>query len=153
MQSSDSKSVVQGLGGSPDENVRYTPSRADSESSTSTADSNSEDAKTGIRPELRDFINRAIVPILVEKYLAERATKKPTTQNPNTGNDTPIRRDFFTIQQLAGRWSCSRGMVYNVLRSTGTKVVDFAAKGRKGHKLIPVAAVEEIERRKLRPLR
>src|ERR1700692_1417471 len=62
------------------------------------------------------------------------------------------RPDFYTIKQLADRWSCSRATVYNVLRSTGTKVVDFAAKGRKGHKLVPVAAVEEIERRKLRRL-
>jgi hypothetical protein len=61
-----------------------------------------------------------------------------------------VRRDFYTIRQLADRWSCSRGTVYNVLRSTGTKVVDFAAKGRKGHKLVPVAAVEEIERKRLR---
>ena len=62
------------------------------------------------------------------------------------------RPDFYTISQLADRWSCSRGTVYNVLRSTGTKVVDFTAKGRKGHKLVPVPAVEEIERRKLRRL-
>jgi len=65
---------------------------------------------------------------------------------------SPVRPDFYTIRQLADRWSCSRATVYNVLRSTGTKVVDFAVKGRKGHKLVPVAAVEEIERRKLRRL-
>jgi len=63
-----------------------------------------------------------------------------------------VRPDFYTIRQLADRWSCSRATVYNVLRSTGTRVVDFAAKGRKGHKLVPVAAIEEIERRKLRRL-
>jgi predicted DNA-binding protein YlxM (UPF0122 family) len=63
-----------------------------------------------------------------------------------------VRPDFYSIRQLADRWSCSRGTVYNVLRSTGTSVVDFAAKGRKGHKLVPIAAVEEIERRKLRRL-
>jgi hypothetical protein len=65
---------------------------------------------------------------------------------------TVVRRDFYSIRQLADRWSCSRGTVYNVLRSTGTSVVDFAAKGRKGHKLVPIAAVKEIERRKLRRL-
>jgi len=63
-----------------------------------------------------------------------------------------VRTDFYTIRQLADRWSCSRGTVYNVLRSTGTKVVDFATKGRKGRKLVPVGAVEEIERSKLRRL-
>jgi len=66
-----------------------------------------------------------------------------------TSRFSPVRPDFYTIPQLADRWSCSRGSVYNVLRSTGVKVVDFAAKGRKGHKLVPVAAVEDIERRKL----
>ena len=65
---------------------------------------------------------------------------------------SPVGPDFYTIQQLAERWSCSRGTVYKVLRLTGTKVVDFAAKGRKGHKLVPVVAVKEIERRKLRRL-
>jgi hypothetical protein len=66
---------------------------------------------------------------------------------------SPVHPDFYTIPPLAERWSCSRGTVYNVLRSAGTRVVDFAAKGRKGHKLVPVAAVVEIERRKLRRLR
>ena len=45
---------------------------------------------------------------------------------------SPVRPDFYTIPQLADRRSCSRGSVYNVLRSTGVKVVDFAAKGSQG---------------------
>lgn len=38
------------------------------------------------------------------------------------------------------------------LKKTNPRVA-FAATGRKGHKLVPVAAVEEIERKKLRRIR
>jgi hypothetical protein len=58
---------------------------------------------------------------------------------------------FFSIQELAERWRCSRGSVYNRLR--GEKVVDFAANGKKGHKLIPLEVVLKIERAHLRVLR
>lgn len=36
-----------------------------------------------------------------------------------------VRPDFYTIRQLADRWSCSRATVYNVLRATGTKVAQI----------------------------
>ena len=60
-------------------------------------------------------------------------------------------RPFFSIADLAERWRCSRASVYNRIR--GEKVVDFAAIGRKGHKLIPVEIVLKIERAHLRILR
>jgi hypothetical protein len=62
-----------------------------------------------------------------------------------------IVRPFYSIPELAERWRCSRGSVYNRIR--GEMVVDFAAKGRKGHKLIPVDVVLKIERAHLRVLR
>lgn len=52
-------------------------------------------------------------------------------------------RPFFSIADLAARWRCSRGTVYNVLR--GQPVLDFAATGKKGHKLVPLEVVLKIE--------
>ena len=59
---------------------------------------------------------------------------------------------FLSIPELADRWRCSRGSVYNRLRSAGAKVVDFAAAGKRGSKLIPLAVVREIEARNLKRL-
>jgi hypothetical protein len=70
-----------------------------------------------VRPVVRDFLSRVVVAILAERHLAELTAKKPETKKPNADNQAPTRRDFFTIQQLAERWSCSRATVYNVLRS------------------------------------
>jgi hypothetical protein len=58
---------------------------------------------------------------------------------------------FYSISELADRWRCSRGSVYNRLR--GEKVVDFARQGHKGQKLVPVETVLRIEQRLLRVLR
>ena len=55
---------------------------------------------------------------------------------------------FFSIADLADRWRCSRGTVYNVLR--GRLVLDFAAPGHKGKKLVPVEAVLAIEQSRMR---
>ena len=52
-------------------------------------------------------------------------------------------RPFFSISDLAERWRCSRGSVYNILR--GHPVLDFAATGKKGHKLVPLEIVLKIE--------
>jgi hypothetical protein len=62
-----------------------------------------------------------------------------------------IPQEFYTIPQLAERWHCSRASVYNVIR--GEKVLDFAASGRKGHKLVPLETVQKIERARMRILR
>jgi hypothetical protein len=58
---------------------------------------------------------------------------------------------YFSIPELADRWRCSRASVYNRIR--GEKVVDFAAKGRKGHKVVPLETVLRIEQAHLRVLR
>lgn len=58
---------------------------------------------------------------------------------------------FYSIRELAVRWRCSRGSVYNVLR--GEKVVDFASRGHRGHKLIPRETVRRIEQAHLKVLR
>jgi hypothetical protein len=58
---------------------------------------------------------------------------------------------FFSIPELAVRWRCSRGNVYNVLR--GEKMLDFAAPGRRGKKLVSSSVVLRIEETKMRVLR
>jgi hypothetical protein len=58
---------------------------------------------------------------------------------------------FYSISDLAERWRFSRASVYNILR--GEKVLDFAANGKKGHKLVPLDVVLKIEREHLRVLR
>jgi hypothetical protein len=57
-------------------------------------------------------------------------------------------RPFFSIADLAERWRCSRGTVYNVIR--GEKVLDFAAPGHKGKKLVPAEVVRAIEQSKMK---
>ena len=58
---------------------------------------------------------------------------------------------YFSIPELADRWRCSRGTVYNIIR--GEHVLDFAAPGRKGKKLVPAEVVRRIEQRRMRVFR
>ena len=60
-------------------------------------------------------------------------------------------QDFFSIPELALRWRCSRGTVYNLIR--GEKVLDFAAPGHRGKKLVPAAVVSRIEQANMRVFR
>jgi len=62
--------------------------------------------------------------------------------------NSPQTQDYFTIPQLASRWQCSRGSVYNTLRTFGARIVDLATPGKKGRKLIPVETVEKLERQR-----
>lgn len=78
----------------------------------------------------------------------EFETKKPIEE---VARPVPDMRPFLSIQDLAERWRCSRGSVYNRIR--GEMVVDFAAKGKKGHKLVPLAVVLKIERDCMKVLR
>ena len=59
---------------------------------------------------------------------------------------------FLSIGELAQRWRCSRGSVYNWLRAAGAVVVDFAARGRRGRKAVPLAVVLQIEAKKMKRL-
>jgi hypothetical protein len=49
-------------------------------------------------------------------------------------------KPFFTIPDLAARWECSRGNVYNVLRKHFVKLLDV------NKRLVPAETVERIER-------
>jgi hypothetical protein len=57
----------------------------------------------------------------------------------------PDKQAYFSLQELAIRWRCSRGTVYNRLRLAGVKVLDFAVAGRKSKKLVAAPVVLHLE--------
>jgi hypothetical protein len=61
--------------------------------------------------------------------------------------------DFLSIAELAPRWCCSRGTVYNRLRGAGAKVLDFGLRGKRSRKAVSLKAVLEIENRQTKRLR
>jgi len=65
---------------------------------------------------------------------------------------TPSESAFYSLSQLAARWCVSRSAVYGYLR--GYPVIDFApAPGRRGHKIVSVEVVRQIERERERVMR
>ena len=61
-------------------------------------------------------------------------------------------REYFSMAELADRWRCSRGTVYNRLRAAGAEVLDFAPRGKKGKKAVHRATVLRIEQKRTRRL-
>jgi predicted DNA-binding protein YlxM (UPF0122 family) len=62
-------------------------------------------------------------------------------------------KPFYSIEELADRWICSRATVYAVLKETEFKVFDLAHGGKKkGPKRIPVAVVQKIEQSRMKTL-
>lgn len=53
--------------------------------------------------------------------------------------------EYISFAELAKRWCCSRATVYNRLRGVGAQVLDFAAPGKKGKKVVAVTTVLRIE--------
>jgi hypothetical protein len=43
-----------------------------------------------------------------------------------------VPQEYFSIPELAKRWRCSRGTMYNRLRAHGGKVLDFVPNGKRG---------------------
>jgi hypothetical protein len=72
------------------------------------------------------------------------------TAGASTGEAAPMQA-FFSMADLASRWRCSRGTVYNIIR--GEKVLDFAAPGCRGKKLVPQEVVRRIEQKRMRCFR
>ena len=60
-------------------------------------------------------------------------------------NSEPTHQEYFSIGELARRWRCSRGTVYNRLRLAGVKVLDFGVAGRKSKKLVAAVVVFYLE--------
>jgi hypothetical protein len=54
---------------------------------------------------------------------------------------------YFSISQLAERWQCSRGTVYNRLRAARAAVLNFAPRGKRSRKAVAVNVVRAIETR------
>ena len=74
------------------------------------------------------------------------AQEKPLVGS--NGGVKNAKREYFSIPELADRWRCSRGTVYNRLRAVGAKVLDFAPRGKKGKKAVAVATVLQIEQQR-----
>jgi len=70
--------------------------------------------------------------------------------NPPAREITPMQ-PYFSIPELAERWRCSRGTIYNLIR--GEKLLDFAAPGHRGKKLVPREVVRKIEERNTKVFR
>jgi hypothetical protein len=68
-----------------------------------------------------------------------------------TAKETAPMQPYYSITELAERWRCSRGTIYNLIR--GEKVLDFAIAGHRGKKLVPRDVVRKIEERKMRVFR
>lgn len=62
------------------------------------------------------------------------------------------QQEYFSIAELAQRWRCSRGTVYNRLRALGVEVLDFAPRGKKGRKVVHIRTVLQVEQRRTRRL-
>jgi hypothetical protein len=76
-----------------------------------------------------------------------------TETSYTTSSPTNAKREFFSIPELAERWRCSEGTVYNRLRAVGATVLDFAPRGKRGKKVVAVHTVLQMERQKTVPLR
>src|SRR5947207_117223 len=75
----------------------------------------------------------------------KHGTRKSVMKAMDRSSGVQVCNEFLSIAELAARWRCSRGTVYNRIRSKGIKVLDFAPRGRKGRKVVPVLAVLDIE--------
>ncbi len=69
-----------------------------------------------------------------------------------TLNSLQKEPEYFSIAELAERWRCSRGTVYNRLRAVAAEILDFAPRGKKGKKVVRARTVFQIEERHTRRL-
>lgn len=53
---------------------------------------------------------------------------------------------FYTIPQLAERWSCSRAQVYNLLRAAAAKVINVGQGKKRSKTLVPADVVLRLEK-------
>jgi hypothetical protein len=61
-------------------------------------------------------------------------------------------QEYYSMTDLARRWRCSRGTVYNRLRAEGAPVLDFAPRGKKGRKVVSAVVIKQIEAKNMRRL-
>jgi hypothetical protein len=87
----------------------------------------------------RDDVRRMLAVIPTEEDSEPSPAEKPKAAS--------VRRDFLTIPEIAERWRIARPTVYNRLRSAGLRALDFAPKGGRGRKIVPLGAILDIERK------
>jgi hypothetical protein len=83
----------------------------------------------------------------------EQSTAKERQDRPANPHAPTVPRDYFSIEELAERWRCSRGTVYNRLRVVGAQVLDFGPSGKRSKKAVSLKTVLEMENRKSKKLR
>jgi hypothetical protein len=86
------------------------------------------------------------------KKLSTNALGKRLLPDLPSRDNTNRQQSFYSIPELAIRWRCSRGTVYNRLRFAGAKVLDFASAGKKGKKLVLASTIFQIESKHLKAL-
>lgn len=67
-------------------------------------------------------------------------------------NRGALKKPFYSIADLAQRWVCSRGTVYNVLAEHEGSALELIAphgKKNRGKRSIPASTVERIERARI----
>lgn len=75
-----------------------------------------------------------------------------SAERPDREQIPRMRPKYFSFAELAERWRCSRGSVYNRLRALAAEILDFAPRGKKGRKVVRAQTVFQIEERKTRRL-
>jgi hypothetical protein len=83
----------------------------------------------------------------------EQSTAKERQDRPANPHALTVPRDYFSIEELAERWRCSRGTVYNRLRVVGAQVLDFGPRGKRGRKAVSLKTVLQIENQQTKRLR
>jgi hypothetical protein len=86
-----------------------------------------------------DQVDRLSQPAVSARLPLPESTLREKVERPK------LEQVYFSIPELASRWRCSRGTVYNRLRLSGVKVLDFGFAGRKSKKLVPAAVVLHME--------
>lgn len=86
--------------------------------------------------------------------LIELAAEIPKERRKSAVNSqtAPAHKEFLTIPELAERWRIARPTVYNRLRAADVKVLDFAQRGGRGRKVVPMGEILKIEGRQLKRL-
>jgi hypothetical protein len=72
---------------------------------------------------------------------------------PMQSRNDPKAQQYLSISELAARWRCSRGTVYNRLRLLGLNVLDFAPPGKRGKKIVSLSTIVKVEESTTKRLR
>ncbi len=112
-----------------------------------------ESGTVGERRLCGEVIREAKLRFIRELANGEQSTSKGRQDRPANRDAPTGPGDYFSIEELAQRWRCSRGTVYNRLRSVNLPVLDFAPRGKRGKKTVELKAVIEIEKHHTKRLR